>query len=153
MALLSFLFVRESFIAFNAHAVQTPQKAGFAAGDWPMYLADTGRSGYNSTETAINPTTASNLKLHWQYRSGGNISTQPVVVNGMIYWGSWDGYEHATNLKGIQVWKTNLGINSVPSGCHPPEAGVASIAADDSVSINGIMTTVVLWVGAPTFML
>jgi outer membrane protein assembly factor BamB len=144
MALLSFLFMRESFIAFNAHAVQTSQRAGsVVAGDWPMYLADVGRSGYNSTETAINRTTASNLKLHWQYRSGGNISTQPVVVNGMIYWGSWDGYEHATNLSGHQVWQTNLGINSVPSGCHPPKAGVASIAAVDSVNINGTMTSVV----------
>jgi outer membrane protein assembly factor BamB len=144
IALLSFLFTRESFLALNAHAVQTPKRIGSAAtGDWPMYLADIGRSGYNSTETVINRTTVPNLTLHWQYRSGGNISTQPVVVNGMIYWGSWDGYEHATDLNGHQVWQTYLGINSVPTGCHPPKAGVASIAAVDSVNINGTMTTVV----------
>src|SRR5262249_7004562 len=84
-----------------------------------------------------------NLKLHWQYHSGGNISTQPVVVNGVIYWGSWDGYEHATDLNGKQIWQTFLGITPVTTGCHPPTAGVASIPAVASVNINGTMTTVV----------
>src|SRR5438876_12114686 len=60
-----------------------------------------------------------------------------------IYWGSWDGYEHATDLNGNQVWQTFLGTNSVATGCHPPEAGVASIPDVTSVNINGTMTTVV----------
>src|SRR5438876_4442281 len=33
-----------------------------------------------------------------------------------IYWGSWDGYEHATDLNGNQVWQTFLGTNSVATG-------------------------------------
>jgi outer membrane protein assembly factor BamB len=142
--LLSFLFTRESFFALKVHANQTPKKIAFATtGDWPMYLVDPGRSGYNSAETVINKTTAPNLVLHWQYHSGGNISTQPIVVNGMIYWGSWDGYEHATDLNGHQIWQTFLGITSVATGCHPPKAGVASIANVTTVNINGTMTSVV----------
>ncbi len=141
IAFLSYSFTTIGFAALNAHAVSSPKFA--QSGDWPMYLAGPGRSGYNSAETVINRTSAPNLVLHWQYRSGGNISTQPVVVNGVIYWGSWDGYEHATDLNGKQVWQTFLGINSVPSGCHPPTAGVASIADVASVNINGTMTSVV----------
>jgi outer membrane protein assembly factor BamB len=141
IAFLSYSFTTIGFASLNAHAVSSPKFAN--SGDWPMYLAGPGRSGYNNAETVINRTSAPNLILHWQYRSGGNISTQPVVVNGMIYWGSWDGYEHATDLNGKQVWQTFLGINSVPSGCHPPTAGVASIADVASVNINGTMTSVV----------
>jgi outer membrane protein assembly factor BamB len=142
IAFLSYFFTSIGFVALNVHAVPplTPRSA--TSGDWPMYLADLGRSGYNSAETLINKTSASNLKLHWKYHSGGSISTQPVVVNGMIYWGSWDGYEHATNLNGHQVWQTFLGITSVATGCHPPKTGVASIAAVASVNINGTMTSV-----------
>jgi outer membrane protein assembly factor BamB len=142
IAFLSYCFTTTGFAALNAHAVQGSKQFA-TTGDWPMYLAGPGRSGYNSAETVINKTSAPNLKLHWQYRSLGNISTQPVVVNGVIYWGSWDGYEHATDLNGNQIWQTFLGTNSVATGCHPPEAGVASIADVTSVNINGTMTTVV----------
>src|SRR5215831_18774617 len=100
IAFLSYSFTTNGFASINADAVFSPRFA--TSGDWPMYLAGPGRSGYNSAETVINKTSAPNLKLHWQYHSGGNISTQPVVVKGVIYWGSWDGYEHATDLNGKQ---------------------------------------------------
>src|SRR5438067_1710546 len=79
-----------------AIASALPQRAsaqGTSSGDWPTYLHDNGRSGFNSAETIINPTSASNLKLKWSYQSTGcpnsppgsphTISTQPVVVNGL----------------------------------------------------------------------
>jgi outer membrane protein assembly factor BamB len=134
MAVLSFLFTTFCFAALNTQAVSSPQFTD--GGYWPTYLGDVGRSGYNQSEHRINLTSAPHLKLHWLYHAGGNISTQPVVVNGMIYWGSWDGYEHATRLDGTQVWQTNLGQTS-DTACHPPVAGVASISTVTSVVING----------------
>lgn len=85
--------------------------AANAGTDWPMYMHDLGHSGYNSAETIINQTSAPNLKQHWAYQvsTGTAIFSQPVVVNGLIYWGSFDGYEHATNLNGQQVWSQKLG--------------------------------------------
>src|SRR5215471_12340259 len=85
-----------------------------STGDWPTYLKDAQRSGFNSTETIINTTSAPQLKMHWKYQAGGYISVnyisvQPVVAHGMIYWGSWDGNEHATSKNGTQVWQTGLG--------------------------------------------
>ena len=65
IAFLSYSFTAFGFTALNAHAVQTPGRIAFATtGDWPMYLAGPGRSGYNSAETVINKTTAPNLVLH-----------------------------------------------------------------------------------------
>ena len=112
-----------------------------SSGNWPTYLINNARSGFNGAETIINPTTAPKLKLHWTYTASGAISTQPVVVNGLIYWGSWDGDEHATNLSGTQVWATNLG-QTTDSNCTPPTVGVASTATVASVVINGTATLV-----------
>ena len=119
-----------------------PQAAfaqGTSSGDWPTYLHDNGRSGFNSAETIINQTSAPNLKLKWSYKSTGcpgslpgspnTISTQPVVFNGLglVFWGSWDGCEHATDLNGHQVWATYIGQTSdTTNNCNPPTVGVAS---------------------------
>lgn len=141
IAVLSFLFTMFGSAALNSRAASSP---GFAnSGNWPMYLAGPGHSGYNSAETIINPTTAPNLKLRWTYHAGGSVSTQPVVVNGTIYWGSWDGYEHGSDVNGNILWQTFLGTNTDSNGCHPVEAGVASIPAFASVIINGTKTAVI----------
>jgi outer membrane protein assembly factor BamB len=106
------------------------------------FLENNGRTSFNAGETIINPNTAPKLKLHWKYKAGGAIVTQPVEANGMLYWGSWDGVEHATNLNGGQVWAINLG-KTVSCG----KAGVSSTATVASVMINGSLTSVVFVAG------
>src|SRR5579859_2192017 len=73
-----------------------------SAGDWPMYMYDVGRSSYNTSETMINPLTAPYLqpKVLAGDKSQKYILSQPVVSNGVVYWGSFDGYEHATPISG-----------------------------------------------------
>jgi polyvinyl alcohol dehydrogenase (cytochrome) len=106
-----------------------------APGDWPTYVFDNGRSGFNSSETSINPTTASHLKLHWTHTAAGAITTQPVEANNLIYWGSWDaGFEHATNLTNGHVWTIPLGTTTDTS-CNPVSVGVASTST--VATING----------------
>jgi outer membrane protein assembly factor BamB len=118
------------------------QKAQAAASaDWPTYLMNNSRKGFNGAETIINPTTAPHLKLHWTYKAGAAISTQPVEANRLIYWGSWDGYEHATHLGGSRAWATYLGTTT-DSACLPPSVGVASTSTIASVVINGKATLV-----------
>ena len=117
-----------------------------ASGYTPTYLGDNARSNYNGQETVINPTSAPNLKLHWSYQAGGYISTnyitdQPVEANGLIYWGSWDGNEHATDLNGKQVWQQGLGY-TYSQQCNSL-TGIASTATVASVMINGKLTSIV----------
>ena len=59
----------------------------------------------------------------------------------MIYWGSWDGNEHATNRNGAQVWQTGLGY-TYSSQCDDL-VGVASTATIATVGIGGKSTPVV----------
>lgn len=122
--------------------LQTALAAHTGAGsDWSMYMHDVGRSGNNKAETIINRTSAPNLKVHWTYTGGGMIFSQPTVANGVIYWGSFDGFEHATNLNGQQIWQQNLGNRTTCAPVSP--LGVVSTAAVSTVTINGTQTSVV----------
>lgn len=96
--------------------IATASTALAAPTDWTTYLYSNAHDGFNPTETAINPTTAPNLKLRWTHTAAGGISSQPTVANGLVYWGSWDGYEHATNQNNVTVWAAYLGQTSTSCG-------------------------------------
>jgi outer membrane protein assembly factor BamB len=68
-----------------------------------------------------------------------------VVSNGLIYWGSWDGVEHATHRDGTTAWSANLGLSMAPAGCTGAH-GVLGAAAIAPVNIAG-RTTTTLFVG------
>ena len=131
--------LRQQAHAASGHPVS---KHAGTTGDLNTYMGSNARTGYNGAETVLNAQTIAGLKLHWQFKAGGAINTQPVVVNKVIYWGSWDGYEHATDLNGHQLWQTFLGTITM-QGCVPASAGVASTATVTTLSINGVNTSVV----------
>ncbi len=122
------------------------------ADDWSMYLHDFGHTGYNTAEQIINPSSVGSLKPRWIHRVGGEagvtLSTQPVVAFGLVYWGAWDGYEHATDpaKPNKDVWTAYLGKTEYNANCSPSQVGVASTATVASVNIGGTMTPV-LFVG------
>ncbi|MDQ6744111.1 MAG: PQQ-binding-like beta-propeller repeat protein, partial [Candidatus Dormibacteraeota bacterium] len=96
--------------------------------DWPMFLHDLGHTSA-STEASLSTANASLLKLGWKSATGGVIASAPAVVGGVVYVGSWDGWEYAFDAKtGVLKWKTNLGTTT-NNACHPPTIGVTSAAA------------------------
>lgn len=105
--------------------------------NWPTYLSLLGRSGYDKMETIINPSSAQNLHEHWHFTTGGPISAEPVVYNGQVFFGSWDGNEYATDLKGNKLWSQYLGQTNV-KGCEDGTTGVSSTATITNVSIKGV---------------
>lgn len=109
--------------------------------DWPTYLYNNAHSGFNNTEVAINPTTVSHLHLQWTHSAGGGISAQPTVANGLVYWGSWDGYEHATNLNNGFVWATYLGQTSTACGGTAFGPQVPAAAAATSGNLVGVASS------------
>lgn len=118
------------FILFPHH----PATYASASGDWPTYMFNINRTGYNKAETVIKRTSAPNLKVHWTAPAGGLVFSQPVTAGGVIYWGSFDGYEHATDLSGHELWATKLG--SPQTTCAPLNPlGVVSSAA----VVNGVV--------------
>ena len=129
----------------------SPGPAGATAtantsGDWTTYLGSVQHRGYNSHESVITPTTAPNLKLSWTAKSQGNlIFTQPIVSNGQVFWGSFDGYERATTTSGTLAWQQFVGTTSPGPPCSMATAGVASTATVTNIKIGA--ATSVLYVG------
>jgi outer membrane protein assembly factor BamB len=117
--------------------------------DWTAYLQGNDRTGFASTASGFNPTSVPNLQLTWQTADKGpnhGVFSQPVTSNGLVYWGSFDGYERATNTSGTLVWQTNLGTTSPPGCTDPSEAGVVSTPTiTTDVPVGG--ATSVLYIG------
>jgi polyvinyl alcohol dehydrogenase (cytochrome) len=104
--------------------------------DWPTYLHDPGRSAA-SGETVISPQNAAQLHKMWAFGTGGGVAASPIVVGGVVFVGSWDGYEYALDAAtGALKWKTFLGVTTASPGCpDPTSAGVTSTAAVE----NGVL--------------
>ncbi len=52
----------------------------------------------NPYERILNVTNVSRLRQKWVAATGGPINSSPVVVNGMVYAGSYDGKLYAFSL-------------------------------------------------------
>lgn len=116
---------------------------GRESGNTYMYSVD--RTGFTQDST-INRRSAAALDVRWTFNPPGphdhfdSIFSQPIVSQGRIYFGSWDGYEYALNRSGRTIWKTYLGrtvVYDAPTGCVPPEAGVSSTPTIATVNVDG----------------
>jgi outer membrane protein assembly factor BamB len=125
-----------------------------ASGDWPAYLNNVARTGFNSAETLITPSTAPNLTQLWADHAGGAVSAEPIQASGVVYYGSWDGHEYAADATtGAQLWQSPYLGQSSPATCtNPPTVGVASTATAGTITVNGTATeTVFVGGGDGTF--
>ena len=114
------------------------------SGDWPTYLYNGTRTGYDGGEKIITSSTARKLTRLWVHTTGRPISTQPIQVNGVVYYGSWNGYERAVDAaNGAQRWAAFLGVTH-DRRCGPsPSIGVASTAVVGTIKVHGIATRAV----------
>ena len=116
-----------------------------AADDLTTYGYSDAHENFNPAETNITALTARHLKQKWAHKTGDGVTDQPVLATignaTIVYWGSWDGYLHATNVSNNQmVWATFLGQTSDGS-CDPPIAGVSS--SPTVTTINGKLEVLV----------
>ena len=114
------------------------------SGNWPTYLYNGPRTGYDGKEKIITSSTARKLTRLWVHTTGRPISTQPIQVNGVVYYGSWNGYERAVDAaRGAQRWAAFLGVTN-DRRCGPSTSiGVASTAVVGTIKVHGIATRAV----------
>jgi outer membrane protein assembly factor BamB len=99
-----------------------------AAADWKMYQRDSAHTA-NAVGSRIDTTNASTLTEAWRFTTGGWVSGTPVVANGVVYVGSWDGKMYALRESdGTQVWSFNAGTFT-DNRCNPTIMGIDSTAA------------------------
>ncbi len=102
-------------------------------GDWPTYMYNQARTGANLNETTITPATAKKLHLAWKFTTNGVVGASPTLVKGVMYIGSWDGYEYAINLSTHkQLWKHYLGVAKQSKHCY----GGNGIGIDSTASVQ-----------------
>ncbi len=76
-----------------------------------MYGRDLAGSHYNPNEKTLTPANVGRLKVKWVFETGADVSSQPTVVDGVVYFGSFDGNEYAVDAKtGKLIWKVETGI-------------------------------------------
>jgi outer membrane protein assembly factor BamB len=121
-------------LGVNVGGTLSPATASVGSSNWTSYMNGNNSGfnssvGFSSSRATITPANASMLEKVWTATSGGPVFAQPIVADGTVYWGSFDGYERATSTSGKLAWKTFLGTTTPPAGtCIPPSAGVASTA-------------------------
>ncbi len=78
----------------------TPANPG---GNWPQFHGDRAQSGYVTGDLP------DKLSLVWRFKAGNEVKSSPVVMNGIVYFGSSDKHIYSIDLKtGKQVWSKVL---------------------------------------------
>ncbi len=137
IALAAFSTLATIFGSFVVAASPAPAAAAApTTQDWPTYLHDAERSAA-SGESILNTGNAPGLAVSWKYLTGSAILSPPAVVNGIVYFGSSDGYEYAVNASnGALVWKQNLGTTNDPN-C--PNLGMPLGVTSGATVQNGVV--------------
>ena len=92
-------------------------------------MYDVERTGANLAESTISPANVPQLTPVWSVPSNGSDFSAPIVVGGVVYYGSWNGFEYAVNAStGVVLWQTYLGVTNCDGGGYNP-MGISSTPA------------------------
>jgi len=92
--------------------VPTGSMQKFTRYSWPMFHHDLTHTGYSES-----PAPNTN-QTQWTYTIGSYVNSSPVVAEGKVYVGSWDGKVFCLNASnGAQIWNYTTGdeVRSSPA--------------------------------------
>ena len=100
------------------------------AGDWPQFHRDQLHQGENATEAILSPSNVKGLRLAWTGLTG-TMWSSPVVANGVVYAGSWDG----------KLYAFPVGCGSAGASCAPLWTGATGdpIEFSSPAVANGVV--------------
>jgi polyvinyl alcohol dehydrogenase (cytochrome) len=74
--------------------------------EWTQHGYDLSNTAYNSREAKIRASTVSRLTLKWRFPVNEGVPTTPAVVDGIVYFGTWEGIFYALEAAtGREVWR------------------------------------------------
>ena len=100
--------------------------------DWPSFGHDTDNTRYASQEKDISRENVSTLVRKWMW-DGAGVTSTPAVVDGVVYFGDWNGTLHAADAKdGTEVWSVSL-----QSGSFLAQLNDSPLVTPDAVYVGG----------------
>ena len=91
-------------------------------------MANVQHTSANHAEHALSPSNVAQLRPRWNLSDNGSDFSAPIVVNGTLYYGSWNGNETAVNItSGAILWSEYLGTDPACGGYTP--MGISSTPA------------------------
>lgn len=83
--------------------------AGGAPAAWTTFGFDLANSRFNATETTVTHDSVATLGEVWEVEGLNGMSATPAVVDGVVYFGDWDGVARAVDAEtGEERWSTEL---------------------------------------------
>jgi polyvinyl alcohol dehydrogenase (cytochrome) len=80
------------------------------AQDWPMGGQNL-NNGRNQPVTSISPSNVGNLHPKWVFPTQGDVSANPAVANGIVYFPDWGGNFYALNANtGQVIWSNPISV-------------------------------------------
>jgi outer membrane protein assembly factor BamB len=113
-----------------------------APAEWLRYAHDASGTGFAADAGDLTPATAAHLAAQrgWPIPAG-IIFAQPLVGFQRLFWGSWDGWEHAIPLvqsSRVGGWTRYLGQTKVGGNCFPESGGIASTGALATIHFSSL---------------
>jgi hypothetical protein len=109
----------------------------FAKADWTMFHADISNSGAATGNPALTPT------LLWNYPSGGNVYSSPAVVDGVLYFGSYDNNVYALGALSTPTPSPTASPSSSPTPTASPSSTTPGFP-DQFILLLGIIIVVIV---------
>jgi polyvinyl alcohol dehydrogenase (cytochrome) len=141
-------------VVVGAFALTLPVVAGAApSASWPSGGHDISNSHSNPAETKINADNVGRLAVKWTYTTHGDVSANPAVVDGAVYFPDWGGYLNKVDAAtGAQVWSRPIsdydGIPGSVSRASPAVVGNTVYLGDQN---GGFLSAVNATTGAPVW--
>jgi outer membrane protein assembly factor BamB len=131
--------------AVGRHSGSSASAAFAVSANWSQYRYSPTHRGRDAGENIPSPSNVDNIDVDWQFTTGGQVESSPSIVNGIAYFGSYDGDVYAVNATtGALVWSyaTGGGVFSSPAVVN----GIVYIGStDDKVYALNAATGVKLW--------
>lgn len=123
----------------TATAVSGSAAHAATSSNWTQYAFGNSSSGYNAAATTVTTGNAHTLKVDWTGHGSAGSTDQPLVVGNDVYWASWDGNLHASNLtSGASLWTRQLGYLHL-AGHGPAQAGISSTPLYGSIGATPVL--------------
>ncbi len=143
-------FAQEATPASQATPIVDATPIPTATTGWPLY-GNTLAGTKATTSAGISSTNVADLQPLWQIEVGGPVSSTPVIANGVVYTGSYDGNLYAVDLHtGESVWTYATGAAVPEPNLEIPLGITGSAAIDGSTVYVGDAAAVIHAIDAAT---